>query len=175
MTPTQAEHLARRLHEDQTDKAGQPYHEHLLRVRYGAAKLARAHGLPEDEVAIIEQAALLHDAIEDTSATRESLLNAGVGERVIDLVSSLSRPTGPGSPSYAEWVQGIADSGDASLIIIKMADNRDNADPERLALLQESARGMARRYENAYKVLFAGLEAVKERTPGIGETNHPSP
>lgn len=73
---------AARLHRDQRRKGTDvPYVTHLLAV----AAIVGENGGSEDEVV----AALLHDAIEDTAATREELAER-FGERVAEIVSLCS-------------------------------------------------------------------------------------
>lgn len=61
---------------------GEPYYTHPKAV----AGLVRHHGGTPDQIA----AALLHDVIEDTAETAESLLERGVPASVVELVVHLS-------------------------------------------------------------------------------------
>lgn len=77
-TADQALALATQFHEGQTRKGSEsPFIEHPIAV----SRLVEQFGGSEAAV----QAALLHDAIEDTHATYEALV-AEVGERVADIV-----------------------------------------------------------------------------------------
>ncbi|BCW87931.1 hypothetical protein sos41_10630 [Alphaproteobacteria bacterium SO-S41] len=140
--------LAARLHAGQMDKAGKPYVTHLARV---AAILQRRW--PEasaDEIA----AAWLHDSLEDTEASEASLLAAGVSVETIRIVRAVTRPEGS---DYLEWIKALADSGDVSVLRVKLADNEDNRDPARVAALPGAAERVATRYEPARIILERGL------------------
>ena len=116
-------------HYGQVDMAGMPYQEHPERVLH--RMLARWPDATVDE----QHAALLHDVLADTSITEADLRRLGYS-----------------------WVQVIADSGVVSAIRVKWAENRDNADPERLALLPKEVRiELAARYAAALVVLEAAL------------------
>ncbi len=158
MHPTLQETLAlvRRAHKGQVDKAGRPYHEHLERVlarmmeRWPNAMLAEQH------------AALLHDILEDTKITAEDLEGYGYSSHEISIVQAVTRPRN--SQSYLEWIQALADRNFVSAIMVKWADNRDNADPDRLALLQSDvSQALAKRYEAARLILEVPLAQFRLR------------
>lgn len=144
MAPTIAETKAyvRELFAGVTDKGGKPYHEHCERV------MEFLHGSATDDE---RHAALLHDVIEDTPVTAADLLARGYSERTVQLVERLSRK--PEDGSYLDWIRSIARSGDPGLVMIKLADNRDNGDPRRIAAIPKAERGFAVRYALARIVL----------------------
>ena len=85
---------AAELHKDQTRKGTNvPYVTHLLAV----AAIVGENGGTEDEVV----AALLHDAIEDTGATREELA-ARFGEAVAEIVAGCSDTDVSPKPPWRE-------------------------------------------------------------------------
>ena len=140
--------LAARLHAGQVDKAGAPYIGHLARV---AAILQRRW--PEasaDEIA----AAWLHDSLEDTGASEASLMAEGVSAETVRIVRAVTRPDGG---DYLDWIKTLAESGDVSVLRVKLADNEDNRDPARIAALPGAAERVATRYEPARLLLEAGL------------------
>lgn len=140
--------LARSLHAAQVDKAGRPYVDHLQRV---AANLVRLHpAASRNEI----EAAWLHDSLEDTEATEASLLAAEVSVETIRIVRAVTRPEGS---DYLAWIAGLAASGDLPAIRVKLADNLDNSDPMRTALLPDGARRVATRYAPARRLLEAAL------------------
>ncbi|MFM8174035.1 MAG: HD domain-containing protein, partial [Pirellulaceae bacterium] len=100
--------LATRRHAGQADKAGQPYLLHLLRVMH------------QVEGDIAKQAAVLHDVLEDTEATADELLQAGIDPQAVSVVQRLTRGKGD---SYWEYVVRIAEDPIARQI--KMADLND--------------------------------------------------
>jgi (p)ppGpp synthase/HD superfamily hydrolase len=143
--------LAAQLHAGQTDKAGQPYVGHLARV---AARLVqRWPDATRDEI----EAAWLHDCLEDTEATEASLLAAGVSPRTIEIVRAVTRPEGS---DYLAWIAVLAARQDVSVLRVKLADNADNIDPERVAALPGAAERVASRYEPARRMLENGLAAT---------------
>ena len=116
--------LAEMTHADQVDKAGQPYIEHLKRVA-GAVEEA---GGGWHQIA----AAWLHDIIEDTDFTEESLFERNVPPMVVQLVIALTHQKGEPTANYLSRV--IGQEGAA---LIKLCDIYDNLNPVRLAYLDE--------------------------------------
>lgn len=149
--PTIAETIAyiQKAHAGQVTKGGEPYWTHPVAVMD-----LLPSGATDDE----RHAALLHDVIEDCGVTVRDLEVAGYSARTIELVQALSRPYGDGRPSYMEWITSIAASGDRGLIHIKLADNEHNSQPDRIARLPESERGITRRYERSMALLREALK-----------------
>lgn len=141
-----ATRLGAQAFEGVTDKAGQPYWGHCLRV----ADRARTAGLGDAAIA----AALLHDVVEDKLATFDQLASSGLSARAIDLIRALTRPK---DADYIAYVAKIAESGDRDLILIKLADNADNCDPARIALLPQGIKHNSDRYAAAREVLLPAL------------------
>lgn len=125
------------LHRDQVDKVGRAYVWHVWDV---ACAVSQAGGTPTQI-----QAAWLHDSIEDTDATAESLLAAGVANEVVDLVVVLTHPKGE---PYADYIDRVKACPDA--VTIKLADINDNLDADRLAKLDDATRDkLVKKYEDA--------------------------
>ncbi|MEV0223046.1 HD domain-containing protein [Streptomyces sp. NPDC050704] len=128
LTLTEVESLARDAHAAQTDKAGRPYAEHLQAVADGV----RARGGDEEQIA----AAWLHDAVEDEVLAEDWLLHeAALSRRTKDIVLALTKRAGEPPEAYAGRI--LATPG-ASLV--KESDLAHNADPARLAVLDEPTR-----------------------------------
>ncbi|WP_391349811.1 hypothetical protein [Azospirillum sp. A23] len=102
------------------------------------------------------QAALLHDAVEDTGVTAEELRAAGIEEEAISAVQLVSRNLDRAG-SYLDWIERIASSGNITAIRVKIADNLDNSDPVRVAALLAGPRMVAERYAPARAVLERAL------------------
>lgn len=147
-------------HAGQTDKGGFPYVHHLKRVWLDVRADLVKYDLDPEECLAIEHSALLHDVLEDTATTAQDLLNRGYTPRTVALVTALSRPEGEGRPTYMDWIRSIADSGDLGLILVKLADNKDNSDPVRIAQLPPERQSIAVRYERARKILMTGLTRI---------------
>jgi hypothetical protein len=110
--------IASEAHSGQADKAGQPYIGHVVRV------------MGRVDTDVEKMAAALHDVIEDTDATPESLLGQGVPEDVVDAVLALTKRDGE---TYDDFVLRVGAHPIARQV--KIADLADNADPRRMNAL----------------------------------------
>jgi (p)ppGpp synthase/HD superfamily hydrolase len=127
LTLTEVETLARAAHEGQTDKAGRPYAEHLRAVAEGV----RSRGGDADQIA----AAWLHDAVEDDALTGTWLREAALSDRTKAIVLAVTKRAGEAPEAYAARI--LATPG---ALLVKEADLAHNADPARLAVLDEPTR-----------------------------------
>ncbi|TXS55162.1 HD domain-containing protein [Streptomyces sp. t39] len=121
------ETIAREAHAGQTDKAGRPYAEHIAAVAHGV----RARGGSDEQIA----AGWLHDAVEDDRLSREWLDGAALPQAVKDMVLALTKGEGEDLSSYT---RRVLDTPGA--LLVKEADLAHNADPARLAVLDEATR-----------------------------------
>jgi hypothetical protein len=145
MTLPEVETLAREAHATQTDKAGRPYTEHLREVAEGV----RARGGSDEQIA----AAWLHDAVEDDALSEEWLRAAPLTQHTKDIVLALTKREGEPPEAYAQRI--LATPG---ALLVKEADLAGNADPARLALLDEPTRArLTRKYATMRDLL--GLSA----------------
>ena len=119
--------LAISLHGMQLDKAGRPYVEHPMRV---ATSVALSGGTP-----VQEMAAWLHDVLEDTDATVETLCSYDVPWQVIDIVEALTHL--PNEPNVTYWNR-IAETPYA--VLVKLCDIYDNLNPARMCYLDEATQ-----------------------------------
>jgi (p)ppGpp synthase/HD superfamily hydrolase len=162
MPPTIAETIEfiKVAHAGVFDKIGKPYWEHPVRVM---------NNLGPDAADDEKKAALLHDVIEDTKYTARDLLIAGFGWPVVEAVILLSRvepspgavkffDRKPGKPTYHEFIDSIAKSGNKIAIKVKIADLMDNLDPERVAKLPAHKMHLPERYKASLPILKAALE-----------------
>ncbi|MER5224255.1 HD domain-containing protein [Streptomyces flaveus] len=142
LTLTEVEAIARNAHAAQTDKAGRPYAEHLQAVAEGV----RARGGDDEQIA----AAWLHDAVEDDAVSEDWLLReAALTRRTKDIVLALTRRPGESPESYAERI--LATPG---ALLVKESDLAHNANPARLAALDESTRTrLAQKYARMRELL----------------------
>ncbi|MET7377522.1 HD domain-containing protein [Streptomyces sp. NPDC005526] len=127
LTPAEVEAVARAAHEGQVDKAGRPYAEHLRAVAEGV----RARGGDPDQVA----AAWLHDSVEDGALSARGLQEAALSRRTKDIVLAVTKRAGEEPEAYARRI--LATPGAR---LVKEADLAHNADPRRLAVLDDSTR-----------------------------------
>jgi Guanosine polyphosphate pyrophosphohydrolases/synthetases len=129
--------LTAQVFETKTDKAGQPYILHCLRVMNAVAG--------DDE---LMQIAVLHDVVEDTNMTLEDLKGLGFTDRVITAVSRLTHNSGE---NYDEYIKWISFSPDATKV--KLADLKDNSDITRLKGLTKKDFDRMEKYHKSYVYL----------------------
>lgn len=145
-----AETLARWMHRDQVDKAGERYVGHLERV---------AAAVPADAQTI----AWLHDIVDDTDLTFDAL-RALFDDDVVAAVELLSRtPVAPPVLTYKEHIERIAtEPGERGRLCrcVKRADLRDHLCDGRRVSLSPSMRA---RYEPALERLERGREIRTRR------------
>ncbi|MER5932322.1 HD domain-containing protein [Streptomyces sp. NPDC002054] len=127
LTLPEVEALARAAHEGQTDKAGRPYAEHLAAVAEGV----RARGGSPEQQAV----AWLHDAIEDEALPFAWLESADLPPSVKEMVLAVTKHPGESPEDYTARI--LATPG---ALLVKEADLAHNADPARLAVLDEPTR-----------------------------------
>jgi (p)ppGpp synthase/HD superfamily hydrolase len=148
---TVADGIAEAAHAGQVDKAGHPYIEHPRRVAAAAEELWRGMGHDRPDLDAVVSVALLHDVLEDTAVTVEELAASGAPAVVVEALRLMTRPEGE---PYLDYVARAAAHPVARLV--KLADNLDNADEARLALLPpETADRLRQKYADA-RALLAG-------------------
>ncbi|MFE3114702.1 HD domain-containing protein [Streptomyces niveus] len=123
----EVELIARKAHATQTDKAGRPYAEHLQAV----ADEVRARGGTDEQIA----AAWLHDSVEDDALSRAWLDAAALPAPVKEMVLAVTKLTGEDTVTYTRRI--LATPG---ALLVKESDLAHNADPGRLAVLDEATR-----------------------------------
>ncbi|MEW2633386.1 HD domain-containing protein [Streptomyces sp. NPDC048389] len=145
LTLAEIEAIARAAHAGQQDKAGRPYAEHIAAVAEGV----RTRGGGEDQVA----AGWLHDTVEDGVLSRAWLEGAALPKSVKDMVLALTK----GEDEDLEvYTRRILETPGA--LLVKQADLAHNADPARLAVLEEATRNrLAAKYARTRELL--GLSA----------------
>ena len=124
--------ICRKAHEGQTDKAGRPYYLHPFAV----ADKVRT----DDEKAV----AFLHDVLEDTDETPETLRAAGIPDRIVASVEVMTRRKGQDYFDYLERLKR-----DPVARAVKLADLAHNTDPSRPGATPE----MLAKYEKARRFL----------------------
>ncbi|MFF9766005.1 HD domain-containing protein [Streptomyces sp. NPDC014636] len=149
LTLAEVEALARAAHDGQSDKAGRPYAEHLAAVAEGV----RVRGGDPEQIA----AAWLHDSVEDAALSEEWLATAALTERTKAVVRALTKR--PGEPPEAYAGRILATPG---ALLVKRADLAHNADPRRLAVLDEPTR---KRLTEKYARMRALLGVEPEPDP----------
>ncbi|MFC3636646.1 HD domain-containing protein [Camelimonas fluminis] len=126
--------LAVNAHAGQTDKAGEPYILHVLRVMLAQVDI--------DAMTV----AALHDVVEDSSITIADLAEAGWSPRIVDAVDAMTRRDGE---DYFDFARRAAANTLARPV--KIADLRDN-----LRQSDDAAAGERRsRYLRALELIGA--------------------
>ncbi len=128
--------IATEAHAGQTDKAGEPYILHSLRV---------AACLPDGEARIV---GVLHDVVEDTPWTIEQLRAEGFSEAVLAGVYAVTRRDGE---SYGDLI--VRAGRDPIGREVKIADLADNMDLSRLTEVTEKDRRRLVKYRGALALL----------------------
>lgn len=161
-TAADAEAFARVVHGGQLDKAGRPYVEHLAGVaRRAASKIAGMPGVLSPTIASkVVQIAWLHDVVEDTPYTTKDLTDEGFSNDAAAGVDALSKLDG--GLLYLDWIERLAATAPLPVILVKMSDIEDNADPERLALLDDDTR------ERLQAKYGAALPIVRDAAAQLG-------
>ncbi len=137
--------IATNAHAGQFDRGGNPYILHPLKVM---------HYLKTTDEELMCMA-LGHDVIEDTSVTYKDLREAGISERVIEGIRSLTKQPGQ---TYDEYKQGVFANVDA--MRVKMADLRHNTDIRRLKGVTEKDIARMAKYHQFFVEIKARLEGV---------------
>ncbi len=131
-----AHEICTQAHLGQTDKAGMPYHLHPERV---AARCAT------DAEAIV---ALLHDTIEDTYITPDSLLSQGFPQEIVDAILSVTKRPGE---TYEQFALRAKQNPIGRMV--KIHDLEDNLHIRRLPALTPDDFPRLQKYLHAYHLL----------------------
>lgn len=132
---TEAITIAAAAHDGQTDKAGQPYILHCLRVMLAMKS-------DTDRIA-----AVLHDVLEDATDWQISDLG-DFGPDVAEALDALTRREGE---DYFHYIDRVAANPRA--VRVKLADLHDNLDPARIPNPNAADVSRARKYRKARSIL----------------------
>lgn len=135
--------IATNAHAGQLDKGGSPYILHTLAVM----------GMVKSNDLEVKAIAVGHDLFEDTSVTKQELLDAGISQRVVDGILSMTKMPGE---TFDEYKQKVKNNKDA--ILVKMADLRHNSDITRLKGLTAKDFERTARYMQFYSELQEVIE-----------------
>lgn len=124
-----AKHVAMVAHMGQTDKGGNPYIEHPLAV----SKMVSGQ-----QAKIV---ALLHDVIEDSPYTENTLRVLGIPEEIVTAVVAISRKEGESLKAYLCRVKANELARQ-----VKIADLQHNSDLSRIPDPTEKDKARTERY-----------------------------
>lgn len=130
--------IAAAAHSGQTDKAGQPYILHPLRVMLA---------LQKEEERIV---AVLHDVVEDTKITPDILRSEGFAEAILTAIDSVTKREGE---DYQAFVLRAAANPIGRQV--KPADLTDNSDSSRISNPSQADYDRVGKYQNAIKIIRA--------------------
>lgn len=136
--------IAAQAHDGQTDKAGEAYILHPLRL------MSRCRA---DAQRIV---ALLHDVVEDSPMTLEDLAGEGFSPEIIAGIDGMTRRQ---SESYEEFISRAAQNPLSASI--KRLDLEDNLNTLRLPELTEQDLARLQKYHAAYRRLSSNPEEAK--------------
>ena len=144
-----ARRIATRAHEGQVDKIGVAYIEHPAMVASLVQALPVFAAADPQTQSDAVAAAWLHDVLEDTDETVETLLAAGITERTVSTVTALTRTDEVAPDEYYALIRALPVAR-----MVKTADVASNLAPERVARLDEHTRvRLARKYAHALESL----------------------
>ena len=130
--------LAVNAHAGQLDKAGVPYILHPMRV------MGTCETVSQKIVAI------LHDTVEDTAITLDSLRSEGFPEYIVEAIDSLTRRVEI-NESWEDFIYRCKANEIGR--IVKRKDMRDNSDLHRMKEVEEKHLRMIKKYHWGMKQL----------------------
>lgn len=136
--------VASTAHLNQTDKGGNPYILHPIKVM---------HYLKTKDMELMA-IAVMHDVVEDSDHTIQGLREMGFSERILDGVDRVTKKEGQTPEEYFERICGSRDA-----IRVKLADLRHNTDIRRLKGVSDKDLLRMRKYHGMYKKLEIMLNA----------------
>jgi (p)ppGpp synthase/HD superfamily hydrolase len=131
--------IAAQAHQGQVDKAGQPYILHSLRVMFRVKS--------EHE----RIAAVLHDVVEDTRVTLADLEKDGFSDEVLSAVEALTK-----RPQETRLDAARRAANNPIARLVKLADNADNMDLNRITTLTDNDVTRLREYMAVRSLLLGG-------------------
>ncbi|MEM1446234.1 MAG: HD domain-containing protein [Planctomycetota bacterium] len=138
--------IATQAHAGQTQRNGDPYILHPMRVMLS---LSQGPAAPAGEtLEKLRIVAILHDVVEDTPWTLDMLREEGFGDDVIAGIDSVTKRDGE---DYEAFVERSA--ADAFGRIVKLADLEDNLDIRRLPKWKNKEATRAEKYLKAWRRL----------------------
>lgn len=110
--------FAKKYHQGQLRKSGEPFYSHPLEVAY----IISDYNLKTDVIA----ASILHDIVEDTEVTIKIILE-NFGPRITEMVDRLTRDRPDGSKlSIKELLNNAYELRDQEVLLIKLIDRLHN-------------------------------------------------
>ncbi|MEM9751910.1 MAG: GTP pyrophosphokinase [Planctomycetota bacterium] len=138
--------IATKAHAGQTQRNGDPYILHPMRVMLSLSQGPDAPaGKRLEKLRIV---AILHDVVEDTPWTLDLLRDEGFADDVVRGVDSMTKREGEDYPDFVE-----RSAGDPLGRAVKLADLEDNLDVRRLPKWKNKDATRAEKYIKAWRRL----------------------
>ena len=134
--------LIKKLFQDQKDKGGNFYINHLIRV---------SRDLKSEKLKAL---GLMHDILEDTDIKEEELKKLGYDNEFINTMKLLTNTY----HSYDEYIDSLIKSNNKDALTIKLKDLLDNMDLTRLQIINERDIKRSKKYMNAYLQIINKME-----------------
>lgn len=131
------------------------YWTHCLSVAYETLDLAYPGQDMPSTLPDIIIAAFMHDVVEDTNHTIESLRELGVPEGALEIINLMSKPKGS---SYEDYVQNLIDSENVQAMVVKLADNKVNWRGDKSDMPRERRDRLLKKYGWSIIALSNALE-----------------
>lgn len=149
--------IATEAHKGQVDKSGKEYIGHPLRVM--------EMGKSEQEKII----GVLHDVVEDTNWTFETLAEEGFSKEIIDALRCVTKLSD--NENYDDFIERVKKNPLATTV--KINDLTDNMDIRRLPYLSDKDVKRLKKYLKAYKKLIGeplfSIYAARQENPNAYE------
>ena len=180
--------VARKLHDGQYRKSGEPYFTHPLKV----CSTLISYGIDDD---VTLAAAILHDVLEDCGdklpgGSQSLIQEYGIAPEVVETISLLSKRSGLNDQELAEYFQKIEKNPRAALI--KLADRLHNSgslytftDEKMAKYLRETnlflipmasyCKKYYPQYANAFSILKSSITALNSSMAAMLERIAPVP
>lgn len=136
--------LATQKHAGQTDKAGQPYIQHPLRVM---------NSVDLEDAKIV---AVLHDILEDTETTVQELQALDFKKYIIETIGALTK-----RPNETRLQAAERTALNALAIQVKLADLKDNMNVSRLPQVTEKDLARLEQYKRVEQRLLEAQAKFK--------------
>ena len=154
--------LAEKYFKDKTDKGGHPYMGHMERIvsaieKEKDAKCADSQStlaLFYDKAIVV---ALLHDLLEDTDCTPDTLRSEGFDSEIIDAVVAITRR--PDEQKYFDFIARVKKNDIARLV--KIYDLEDNMDIRRLNTFGDYEQKRLKKYWYCWKYLRGEMTDIE--------------
>ena len=180
--------VARKFHDGQYRKSGEPYFTHPLKV----CSTLISYGIDDD---VTLAAAILHDVLEDCGdnllgGSQSLIQEYGIAPEVVETISLLSKRSGLNDQELAEYFQKIEKNPRAALI--KLADRLHNSgslytftDEKMAKYLRETnlflipmasyCKKYYPQYANAFSILKSSITALNSSMAAMLERIAPVP